>query len=510
MREPQRNEKRSPADDGSEEESCCTQLHPQKRTRHLEAAPWGAQATTAEDWYVFTDQLEHWRSQEARLHPSRAAWSIQDVVTPIMRRVLVAGLMEVAEELHFSCETCLLAIALMDRYLSVCKVTANELQLLGITCLWIAAKYEEVLSPSIQYFCNIWKDTYSPRQMVRMEARILGALGFEIGCPTASTFFECYRTMANIQCPPVDLLVQHLLEVATLAAYGCSALEAAHQPNIHAPQDPVMIPHTHRPAAALEPKPDLKPGAINSSRTKALALGLADLAASVPSSPLLSGPSASSSSSQLHFSLSASNCCSPEPGPEVMSRAKHSQDKSPSPLPRGAGSAASGDVLFPSPLPTAAGAAASGALISHAPKLSVSAEEADNFCGLAYAKPSHVACAAFHVALVAHHLHSQQLLQALADMAQCSTTYVVQLSQMLLRLHFLVTHLPACHRLLDRYQTKVLAMEEQQQASQLEDPGHLCMLAACSAKPRMARGLSPQAAVAAGHSNPAMQGVEKV
>jgi hypothetical protein len=64
--------------------------------------------------------------------------------------MLVDWLVEVVDEFQLSQETLFLAVALLDRFLSLKPVLCCQLQLLGVTCLWVAAKFEEVLPPCLQ------------------------------------------------------------------------------------------------------------------------------------------------------------------------------------------------------------------------------------------------------------------------------------------------------------------------------------------------------------------------
>jgi hypothetical protein len=52
--------------------------------------------------------------------------------------------------LHFQDETLYLAISLMNRGLRQIKVSTVNLQLLGVVCLFLAAKKEECLVPEVQ------------------------------------------------------------------------------------------------------------------------------------------------------------------------------------------------------------------------------------------------------------------------------------------------------------------------------------------------------------------------
>ncbi len=64
-----------------------------------------------------------------------------------MRTMLVDWLGEVREEFRLQPETLFLAVAFLDRFLALRPVPRKELQLVGLTVLWVAAKFEEVYAP---------------------------------------------------------------------------------------------------------------------------------------------------------------------------------------------------------------------------------------------------------------------------------------------------------------------------------------------------------------------------
>lgn len=64
--------------------------------------------------------------------------------------MLVDYLMEVVDGFELSQESLFLAVQLLDAFAAREHVPCTHLQLLGATCLWVAAKYEEVAPPSLQ------------------------------------------------------------------------------------------------------------------------------------------------------------------------------------------------------------------------------------------------------------------------------------------------------------------------------------------------------------------------
>lgn len=66
----------------------------------------------------------------------------QPDITEHMRAVLLNWLIDVHIKYKLQPETLFVAVHLLDAYLSKRVVSRTQLQLVGITSLWIAAKYE--------------------------------------------------------------------------------------------------------------------------------------------------------------------------------------------------------------------------------------------------------------------------------------------------------------------------------------------------------------------------------
>lgn len=68
-----------------------------------------------------------------------------------MRNLLVDWLIDVHLQFNLLQETLYMTVALIDRYLQVCagSVTTKQLQLVGVTAMFVASKYEEMYPPEI-------------------------------------------------------------------------------------------------------------------------------------------------------------------------------------------------------------------------------------------------------------------------------------------------------------------------------------------------------------------------
>ncbi|PHT51409.1 Cyclin-A3-2 [Capsicum baccatum] len=146
--------------------------------------------------------------------------TVQKDVSATMRGILVDWLVEVAEEYKLLSDTLYLTVAYLDRFLSMNVISRQKLQLLGVSSMLIAAKYEEISPPHVEDFCYITDNTYTKEEVVKMEADVLKSLKFEMGNPTVKTFLRRFTGVAqedykspNLQ---LEFLGYYLLELSIL------------------------------------------------------------------------------------------------------------------------------------------------------------------------------------------------------------------------------------------------------------------------------------------------------
>jgi len=91
---------------------------------------------------------------------------VQKLFTPTMRGSLVDWLVEVGEEYKLLPDTLHLSVSYIGSFLSVNPVTKSRLQLLGVSSMLIASKYEEIDPPCVDDFCSITDHTYDKAEVV--------------------------------------------------------------------------------------------------------------------------------------------------------------------------------------------------------------------------------------------------------------------------------------------------------------------------------------------------------
>ena len=78
-----------------------------------------------------------------------------------MRSMLVAWLVEVHLKFKLLPETLFLTVNLIDRFTFLRQVKKSDYQLLGVTAMLVASKYEEIYAPEVKDFIYMTDHAYS-------------------------------------------------------------------------------------------------------------------------------------------------------------------------------------------------------------------------------------------------------------------------------------------------------------------------------------------------------------
>ncbi|RXM94885.1 G2/mitotic-specific cyclin-B2 [Acipenser ruthenus] len=134
-----------------------------------------------------------------------------------MRAILVDWLIQVHSRFQLLQETLYMTIAVLDRFLQVQPVSRKKLQLVGVTAMLVASKYEEMYAPEIGDFVYITDNAFSKSQIREMEMLILKELNFELGRPLPLHFL---RRASKAGCADAEkhTLAKYLMEL-TLVDY---------------------------------------------------------------------------------------------------------------------------------------------------------------------------------------------------------------------------------------------------------------------------------------------------
>ncbi|XP_054649051.1 cyclin-A2 isoform X2 [Dunckerocampus dactyliophorus] len=141
----------------------------------------------------YADEIHTYlREMEVKSRPRAAYMKKQPDITNSMRAILVDWLVEVGEEYKLQNETLYLAVNYIDRFLSSMSVLRGKLQLVGTAAMLLASKFEEIYPPEVSEFVYITDDTYTKKQVLRMEQLVLKVLSFDLAAPTINQFLTQY------------------------------------------------------------------------------------------------------------------------------------------------------------------------------------------------------------------------------------------------------------------------------------------------------------------------------
>ncbi|KAL1914289.1 uncharacterized protein VTP21DRAFT_9027 [Calcarisporiella thermophila] len=134
--------------------------------------------------------FQYMRQLEDETMPTANYMDNQRELSWKMRGILADWLIEVHHKFRLLPETLYLALNIIDRFLSLKAVSVQKLQLVGITALFIAAKYEEILAPSVHSLLRMTDDGYSEEELLKAERYVLAALNFKLSYPNPMHFLR--------------------------------------------------------------------------------------------------------------------------------------------------------------------------------------------------------------------------------------------------------------------------------------------------------------------------------
>ncbi|KAH8101840.1 cyclin-like protein [Cristinia sonorae] len=107
-----------------------------------------------------------------------------------MRGILTDWLIQVHSRFRLLPETLFLCVNIIDRFLSQRVVSLAKLQLVGITCMFIAAKVEEIVAPGATNFLYCADSSYSEAEILQAERYILKTLDWNMSFPNPIHFLR--------------------------------------------------------------------------------------------------------------------------------------------------------------------------------------------------------------------------------------------------------------------------------------------------------------------------------
>jgi cyclin B len=130
-----------------------------------------------------------------------------------MRAILVDWLIEVHMKFKLQADTLFLCVNLLDRYLVQKPETPrSRLQLIGVTCLFVASKYEEVSPPEVRDFVYVTDQAYTRDDILDCEVSVLNTLRWNVTVTSPLVFLRRYKQLLELDNTQY-CLAQYFLEL---------------------------------------------------------------------------------------------------------------------------------------------------------------------------------------------------------------------------------------------------------------------------------------------------------
>nr|XP_034370257.1 G2/mitotic-specific cyclin-B1-like isoform X1 [Arvicanthis niloticus] len=160
------------------------------------------------DIYAYLRQLE----EEQSVRPK---YLLGHEVTGNMRAILIDWLIQVQMKFKLLQETMYMTVSIIDRFMQNSCVPKKMLQLVGVTAMFIASKYEEMYPPEIGDFAFVTNNTYTKHQIRQMEMKILRVLNFNLGRPLPLHFLRRTSKIGEVDVEQ-HTLAKYLMELSVL------------------------------------------------------------------------------------------------------------------------------------------------------------------------------------------------------------------------------------------------------------------------------------------------------
>ncbi|KAL4443504.1 hypothetical protein ABPG75_011241 [Micractinium tetrahymenae] len=167
-----------------------------------------------------SDIFSYYKRVEPQLRVAPDYMSRQTDINDKMRAILIDWLVDVHLKFKLMPETLYLTVNLIDRFLEAKQVTRKHLQLVGVTAMLVASKYEEIWAPEVRDFVYISDRAYTRDQILNMEKIMLNCLRFNLTVPSIYNFLgRNFKAAGVTNNKEVTLLATYLVELS-LVDYG--------------------------------------------------------------------------------------------------------------------------------------------------------------------------------------------------------------------------------------------------------------------------------------------------
>ncbi|KAM8872518.1 cyclin-A1-like isoform 1-T4 [Synchiropus picturatus] len=177
------------------------------------------------------DIYRNMRAAEERFGPKAGYMDHLPEILRDFRTIMVDWMTQVTLDIELDTQTLHLAINYLDQIFSKCRsVNLQDLTLIGMTLLFIAAKHQDTNHPKAYMF--VTKDgSYTKKELIEMEWRLLKTLDFTLSAHTSYSFLQIFMCICPInettQTLAVFLADLSLMDMDLLVRHGSSKVAAS-------------------------------------------------------------------------------------------------------------------------------------------------------------------------------------------------------------------------------------------------------------------------------------------
>ena len=128
----------------------------------------------------YYDRLVNERGQNGSIACGGDIFEVQKCLKQNMRIILFDWLFDLCQKWKMKLRTFVITITFTDAVLIRCTVTKEIFQLVGLACLFIAGKFEEIYPPSLEEYLDSCNNAYSREQLLQIETIILNSIQFNL------------------------------------------------------------------------------------------------------------------------------------------------------------------------------------------------------------------------------------------------------------------------------------------------------------------------------------------
>ena len=139
----------------------------------------------------------------------------QNEINSEMRVILIDWIMEMHNKFCLSNRTLFLSIKILDYYLSSYEISRYNFQLLGLTSLFIACKFEETFVPQVSNLVFMTADAYTEKDLIKMELTLLKKLNYDLDFSTSLDWLNIIRYKYNFN-DDIVKKITYLIEISLL------------------------------------------------------------------------------------------------------------------------------------------------------------------------------------------------------------------------------------------------------------------------------------------------------